>query len=188
MRIRSELALHPLSTTSLTVERTFIHQFNMPPTKRKASSSVSAPKTPQTPNKSATQNKSTPKSRLLAGNLASKRKATASLNQIAGSSQKKVKTTQATKGPPKEKDSAHARNEPAEEDYASTPFTIDCPAKPPKKNDTADDVYRGTDGADLGLEVAYAVRPGRWADMKSYGTLKCKLAISELQVCYVLRS
>lgn len=67
-------------------------------------------------------------------------------------------------------------NEPAEDDSDDVPFTIDCPAKPLKKNSAAKDAYRGKYGAQFGLEVEYIVKPGRWADMKPYNNIKCKLA------------
>jgi hypothetical protein len=44
-------------------------------------------------------------------------------------------------------------------------YAIECPAKPAKENETAQNVFRSKEYADVGPEVAYAVRPGHWGEM-----------------------
>lgn len=61
-----------------------------------------------------------------------------------------------------------------EEDYEGQPYQIECPAKPAKKNEKPEEVYRNQDGESLGLSVDYAVRPGHWGRMKDYKRAKCK--------------
>jgi hypothetical protein len=146
----------------------------MPPNKRTASSTASAPGTPRKSGRPATQTRSTLKSNLLAGNPSSKRKASASVDGIDASSQKRHQTT--TKARREMTPTTNTSYEPAEDDSDEVPFTIDCPTKPLRKNSPEEDAYRGKDGAQFGLEVEYTVKPGRWADMKPYSNIKCKSA------------
>lgn len=146
----------------------------MPPHKRTASSTVSAASPPRKRGRPAKQTRSTPKSSLLAGNPTSKRNASASVDGRNASSQERPQTT--TKAHREVTPTTNASNGPAEDDSDDVPFTIDCPAKPLKKNSLAEDAYRGKDGAQFGLEVEYTVKPGRWADMKPYNNIKCELA------------
>jgi hypothetical protein len=133
---------------------------------------VSAPNTPQR----RAQKSSTPSVKLRAGTPSTKRKASTPLADSPVSSQKKVKTSNAPRGRPKKE--AVVRNNQgqvvSEQDYEAQPYTIQCPAKPTKKNETAQNVFRSKDCADIGLEVDYAVWPGHWDKMKSYKTAKCK--------------
>jgi hypothetical protein len=113
----------------------------------------------------------TPKASLRAGNAASKRKASTPASGGNASAHKKVKT--ATKATQKTNPTDNG-NEVVGED-SDIEFEIECPAKPLKKNSTAEDIFRGTDGTQIGLPVDYTVKPSRWARMKSYNNIKCEL-------------
>ena len=134
----------------------------MPPKKHTASSPVSAPETPRKRGRPPKQNGTTPKTGLLAGTAAARRKASAALDDDPNLSQKKRKTSE----DPKPK---------AQAEFASdVPYAIEMPAMKALKNETPDDVYRSSDGASVGLEIDYAIRPGSWGKMKSYRTVKCE--------------
>ena len=135
----------------------------MPSNKRTASSSISAPNSPKKkPSLQTSALKATPKASLLAGTPATKRKAAAAPIEAPLSPQKQAKTSNVNK------------RKPRQEDYDNVPYQVECPARPAKKNEAPGSVYRAKDGGDLGLEVDYAVRPGDWGNVRSYGTVKCK--------------
>lgn len=148
----------------------------MPANKRTASSSVSAPNTPQKSIRSVTQSGTVPKSSLLAGNIATKRKASDALDETPVSSHKKSKPVQTQKELPAKNAAAQPERTLTLDQYENKPYSIECPAKPPKKNEAKEDTFRAKGGEILGLEIDYAVRPGHWGAMKSYRQIKCTLS------------
>jgi hypothetical protein len=166
-----------LSATSLRIERSAIPRSTMPPYKQTASSpAASAESTSRKRGRPAKQDGATPKNSLLAG--PSKRKASAALSDTSTSSQKMPKTTH-PRGRPKTNTSSQSGRQAAVTEYDDKPYTVVCPAKPVKKNETSASSWRGKDGAQFGLEAEYAIKPTQrgvpqWGDMRSYSSMKCE--------------
>lgn len=179
----SSLRLCYLSECDLTHDRTLRNTcFAMPPYKQAASNpAASAESTLRKRGRPAKKKGATFKKSLLAG--PSKRKASTDLSDTSSSSQKKPKTTQ-PRGRPKTNTSSQPDRQTAVIEYDDKPYTLECPAKPLKKNETNPSSWRGKDGAQFGLEAEYAIKPtqasvAQWGDMRSYGSVKCEFWISE---------